>query len=142
MCGLSSPTLCDPTHYSISGSSLHGVFQSKILEWVCTPGDLPDSGIEPLSLASPALARGFFTICHLSNPWTYMCMFTNTILIVMDYTVHRRSQRYRCPELYLDSSRGGKNLTSAEWLKQKTSKHGGAQSLAYFLRLSTLVRLI
>jgi len=26
-----------------------------------TPGDLPDPGIEPVSLASPALAGGFFT---------------------------------------------------------------------------------
>ena len=27
-----------------------------------SPGDLPDSGIEPASLTSPALAGGFFTI--------------------------------------------------------------------------------
>ena len=27
-----------------------------------TPGDLPDLGIKPVSLASPALAGGFFTI--------------------------------------------------------------------------------
>ena len=26
-----------------------------------TPGDLPNPGIEPVSLASPALAGGFFT---------------------------------------------------------------------------------
>ena len=26
-----------------------------------TPGDLPDPGIEPVSLVSPALAAGFFT---------------------------------------------------------------------------------
>ena len=26
-----------------------------------TPGDLPDPGIKPVSLASPALAGGFFT---------------------------------------------------------------------------------
>ena len=26
-----------------------------------TPGDLPDPGIEPVSLVSPALAGGFFT---------------------------------------------------------------------------------
>ena len=26
-----------------------------------TPGDLPDPGIEPMSLVSPALAGGFFT---------------------------------------------------------------------------------
>ena len=30
--------------------------------WPCPPpGDLPDPGIEPLSLVSPALAREFFT---------------------------------------------------------------------------------
>ena len=27
-----------------------------------SPGDLPDSGIEPMSLKSPALVGGFFTI--------------------------------------------------------------------------------
>ena len=30
------------------GSSIHGIFQARILEWVATsPGDLPDPGIEP-----------------------------------------------------------------------------------------------
>ena len=28
------------------------------------PGDLPNPGIEPASLASPGLAGGFFTLCH------------------------------------------------------------------------------
>ena len=32
-----------------------------------TPGDLLDSGIKPMSLASPALARGFFITCHMGN---------------------------------------------------------------------------
>ena len=27
-------TLCDPTDCSISGSSVHGVFQARVLEWV------------------------------------------------------------------------------------------------------------
>ena len=37
--------------------------RTRILEWVAisSPGDLPDPGIEPMSLASPALAGGFFT---------------------------------------------------------------------------------
>ena len=40
--------------YSLSGSSVHGIFQARILEWVPfpSPGYLPDSGIEP---GSPAL---------------------------------------------------------------------------------------
>ena len=45
---------------SLSGSSVHGIFQARILEWVAipSPGDLPDPGIEP---ESPALAHVFFT---------------------------------------------------------------------------------
>ena len=30
----SSPTLCDPMDYSPSGSSVHGILQTRILEWV------------------------------------------------------------------------------------------------------------
>ena len=46
------------------GSSVYGIFQAKILEWVAisSSGDLPDPGIGPGSLASPALAGGFFTV--------------------------------------------------------------------------------
>ena len=36
--------------------------QARILEWVAKiPGDLPDPGIKPVSLKSPALAGGFLT---------------------------------------------------------------------------------
>ena len=45
---------------SLPGSSVHGISQVGILEWVAfpPPGDLSDPGIEPMS---PALAGGFFT---------------------------------------------------------------------------------
>ena len=45
------------------GSSVHGILQTKTLEWVAipSPGHLPDPGIEPGSLVSPALAGEFFT---------------------------------------------------------------------------------
>ena len=33
-----------------------------------TPQDIPDPGIEPESLASPALTDGFFTTAPLGNP--------------------------------------------------------------------------
>ena len=41
------------------GSSVHGISQARILEWVAISfsGDLPDPGIEA---TSPALASGFF----------------------------------------------------------------------------------
>ena len=37
-----------------------------------TPGDLPDPGIEPASLPSPALAGGFFTT---SATWGHLGAF-------------------------------------------------------------------
>ena len=50
--------LCDPMDCSPPGSSIHGILQARML---CpSPGDLPDPGIKPLSLKSPALAGGFF----------------------------------------------------------------------------------
>ena len=40
--------------YSLPGSSVRGIFQARVLEWVAisSPGDLPYPGIEP---GSPAL---------------------------------------------------------------------------------------
>ena len=57
------PTLCDPMDCSLPGPSVHGILQARILEWIAisSPGDLPDPGIEPMSLTSPALAGRFFT---------------------------------------------------------------------------------
>ena len=46
-------TLFDPMDYSLPDSSVHGILQARILEWVAVPfsRDLPDPGIEPRSLA-------------------------------------------------------------------------------------------
>ena len=39
---------------------------------LCTPpGDLPDPGIEPPSLMSPASAGGFFTLTPLEKPLSH-----------------------------------------------------------------------
>ena len=59
----SCPTLCDTLDYILPGSSLPGILQARILEWVARPppGDLPDPKIKPASLMSPASAGGFFT---------------------------------------------------------------------------------
>ena len=50
----SCPTLCNPVDCSLPGSSVHGILQARILEWVAISfsRDLPNPGIEP---GSPAL---------------------------------------------------------------------------------------
>ena len=44
-------TFCHPMGYSLSGSSVNGILQARILEWVAVSfsGDLPNPGIEPKS---------------------------------------------------------------------------------------------
>ena len=44
--------------------SVHGISQQEYWNGLPfpTPGNLPDSGIEPISLGSPAWAGSFFTI--------------------------------------------------------------------------------
>ena len=59
----SCPTLCNPMDCSPPGSSVHGILQARILEWVAISfsRDLPNLGTELMSLMSPALAGRFFT---------------------------------------------------------------------------------
>ena len=50
----SCPTLCDPMNCRLPGSSVHEIFQARILEWVAIsyPGHLLNPGIK---LRSPAI---------------------------------------------------------------------------------------
>ena len=56
-------TFCNPMNHSPPGSSVHGILQARILEWVACPppGDLLDPGIKLMSLMFPTLAGSFFT---------------------------------------------------------------------------------
>ena len=56
----SCPKICYLINCSSPGSSVHGIFQARILQWVAISlsKDLPDPGIEP---TSPELAGRFFT---------------------------------------------------------------------------------
>ena len=85
-------TLCDPMDCSLPGSSVHGIFQARILEWavISLPGNLLDLEVKP---ASPALAGGFFTT-ELSPltlvSYTKMCAKSHTstrsVLLVLLYS--------------------------------------------------------
>ena len=57
------PTLCNLMDCSPPGSSVYGVLQARILEWVAIPfsSDLPNLGIEP---RSPALQEILYQLNH------------------------------------------------------------------------------
>ena len=49
----SCPSLCDHVDCSPPGLSVHGILQTRILEWVAIPfsRDLPEPGVKPRSTA-------------------------------------------------------------------------------------------
>ena len=67
----SCPALCSPVDRSPPGSSVHGILQARMLEWVScsSPRDLPDPQIKPVSFVSPAPAGRSFTT---SMTWVYI----------------------------------------------------------------------
>ena len=71
------PTLRDPMDCTLPGSSVCGIFQARILEWLPfpPPGDLPDPGIEP---GSPVLWEVSLPTKLPGKPWgrmdTCICM--------------------------------------------------------------------
>ena len=60
---------------SLPGSSVHGVLQARIPEWVAmpTPGDLPDPEIKPAPPAPPAQQTDLFTAEPLGKS---KCMYS------------------------------------------------------------------
>ena len=65
-------TVSDPMDCSLPGSSVHGILQERILEWVAmpSPGDLPNPGIEPETLVAPALQADSLLLSYQGSPDT------------------------------------------------------------------------
>ena len=69
MCSVKSlhlcPTLCNPMDCSLPGSSVHGIFQARILKWVSISSSRESSQdgreLNPHLLCLPALVGRFFT---------------------------------------------------------------------------------
>ena len=75
-------TLCYPMDYSPPGSSVHGILQARILEWLTTlpPEDLPDPGVKPVSLMFPVLVGSLPTEpSGNSHIHVYNCNFVLTV---------------------------------------------------------------
>ena len=73
-------TLCNPMGYSLAAPLSMGFPRQEYWSGChfLLQGDLPDPGIKPRSLMSPALASRFFTTSFLSGkPYIYMHMYIN-----------------------------------------------------------------
>ena len=57
----SCPTLCDPVDCSLPGSSVHGILQARILEWVAISSSRRSSQLRDQMQVSHIAGR-FFTV--------------------------------------------------------------------------------
>ena len=67
VCAQSCPTLCDPTDCSPPGSSVHGVSQARILEWVAMPSSRESSQPRDRTCVS-CMTGGSSTTASLGKP--------------------------------------------------------------------------
>ena len=69
------PTLCDPIDCSLPPSSVHGILQTRILEWVAMPSF---RGLINLHLYVSCISRqALYHQCYLGSP-EYIYWFSNT----------------------------------------------------------------
>ena len=61
-------TLCDPMDYSLSGSSIHGIFQARVLEWVAISFSRGSSRPRDRTQVSCIAGRRFY---HLNTREAY-----------------------------------------------------------------------
>ena len=97
-CVLSRIWLCHPMDCSPPGSSLHGTSRGKRQEYwsalpLPLPGDLPDPGIEPMSLASPLLQGILYCLSHEGSPLfsQKVHIFPENAGLSNDFTWHAQS---------------------------------------------------
>ena len=87
-------TLCSPMDSSVSGSSVHGILQARILEWVIhslLPGSSPPRDQTQVS----CIAGRFFTIwaareAHMFS-YCMLSLFSHVQLFVTSWTVARQA---------------------------------------------------
>ena len=83
----SCPPLSDPMDCSLSGSSIHGIFQARVLEWgaiafsAASAGDVRDTVSVPGLVRSPGGGHG--------NPLPYSCLENLMDRGAWQATVHR-----------------------------------------------------
>ena len=74
------PTLCDPMDYSLPGSSVHGILQARILEWVAMLSSRGSSQPRDRTHISYILWIGkqvLYHWGHLGSPKNVVCLLNH-----------------------------------------------------------------
>ena len=119
-------TLCDSMDCSPSGSSIYGISQARILEWLpsATPGDLPKAGIETASPVSPVLAGGYFTAMLPGKPISSIQLLSYVWLFAIPWTAW---EAHICVYIYIFF----RFFSEKRWSHYRLSQYIESSSLCY-----------
>ena len=64
----SCPTLCDPVDCNLLGSSVHGILQARMLEWIAISFSRGSSQPRDWTQVSRIVSRCFYRLSHQGSP--------------------------------------------------------------------------
>ena len=121
------PTLYDCMGYSPPGSSVHGISQARMLEWVAMPSSRGSSqpSDHPASLMPPTLAGGFLTTSATWEAWGPASLYLWEVTLARGGGAcisERRCSNSGCPPLCLHLWSEGvisDQITDAQYLEDR-----------------------
>ena len=89
----SSPTLCNPMNCSPPGSSVPGILQARILEWVAMPSSRGSSQPRDWTHISCVfcIAGGFFTAESPGKPCRDVWIWGQIFILIVSFICRRRN---------------------------------------------------
>ena len=69
----SGPTLSDPMDCSLPGSSVHGIFQARVLEWGAIAFSVQYISFQFLTILHSCVCTGLSCVRLFAAPWTVAC---------------------------------------------------------------------
>ena len=93
-------TLCDPMDYSSPGSSVHGILQARILEWVAMP--FSRGSIQPRdgTQVSHIAGRFFIILYHSYHSLPFLSFFTREAPGYVYLTTKKKQKKKTCNHKY------------------------------------------
>ena len=81
-------TLCDPMCSSLPSSSVYGILQARVLEWVAMPSSR--SSFSPMDRILLSLLHQQVDSLSLVPPWKLLYTYTTSLSIYLSMTIYNR----------------------------------------------------
>ena len=128
------PTLCDPMDYNLPGSSVRGILQGIILEWVTMPSSRGSSWTRDWTCISCIGRWVLYHLYHLGSPQSYK--LSMNILYVASLVAQTVKNHLQCGRPGFDPCVGKIPWRRAWWPNQYSwleNPHGQRSLMGYSL---------